>query len=118
MFNNFGTFLSTKVFGKNIGKDDFNNFYYLSKNNKNKKRWVIYYKNNDASSVPPEWQAWLTNTSDEFPDKKNFKKYKWQIKHEANLTGLSNLYYKSKNSIEKKDKFYTSWIPSKKRKVN
>ena len=34
MFNNFGTFLSTKVFGKNIGKDDFNNFYYVSKNNK------------------------------------------------------------------------------------
>ena len=36
MFNNFGTFLSTKLFGKSIGKDDFNNFYYISRNNKNK----------------------------------------------------------------------------------
>ena len=118
MFNNFGTFLSTKLFGKNIGKDDFNNFYYISRNNKNKKRWVIYYKNNDASSIPPEWQAWLTYTSDKFPNKNYTLKYKWQIKHEANLTGLVNLYNKSNNYVEKDNKFYSSWVPGIKRKKN
>tara|TARA_B110000261_G_C12810590_1_gene248159 strand:+ start:155 stop:508 length:354 start_codon:yes stop_codon:yes gene_type:complete len=117
MLNNIGTLLSTKMFGRNIGKDDFNNTYYVSRNKKIKKRWVIYFQNNDASSIPPEWQAWLTYTSDELPNN-NTLKYKWQIAHKANLTGLSNLYYKSNKPLEKDNKFYSSWIPGKKRKAH
>ena len=109
MLNNLGTIISTFLFGKKIGEDNFGNIYYLNKNNK---RWVLYYKNNDASSVPPEWQAWLTYTVNELPDKK-VKKKKWQIKHEPNKTGLS--YIMKKNNQEKKNETssYNSWKPNK-----
>ena len=116
MFNNLGTLISTKLFGKYIGQDNFDNIYYINKNIKKKKRWVIYYKNNDASSIPPEWQAWLTKTTDEIPNSKNTLQYKWQIAHEPNLTGLNNLYQKSIQKLEKKNKKYSAWIPKKKGK--
>ena len=32
MFNNLGTLISTKLFGKNIGQDNFDNIYYINKN--------------------------------------------------------------------------------------
>ena len=118
MINNLGTFLSTKLFGKKIGIDSFNNFYYISKNKKNNKRWVIYHKNNDASSVPPEWQAWLTNTTKEIPNKKNVLRHNWQIAHEPNLTGLNNLYNKSNQPIKKQIKAYSKWTPTKNKEVN
>ena len=118
MFSNLGTLLSTKLFGRNIGTDNFNNFYYISKNNKNKKRWVLYYKNNDASSVPPEWQAWLTSTSKEIPNKKNILRHNWQIAHEPNLTGLHNLYNKSNQLLKKNNKTYSGWEPNKNKEVN
>ena len=118
MFNNLGTILSTKLFGKNIGKDSFDNFYYISKNKNNKKRWVIYYKNNDASSVSPEWQSWLTSTSDEIPNIKNTLRHQWQIEHEPNLTGLDNLYLNYNKNLKKNKKYYSSWIPKKEIKNN
>ena len=118
MFNNLGTFLSTKLFGKNIGTDNFNNFYYISKNNKNKKRWVIYHKNNDSSSVPPEWQAWLTKTSKEIPNKKNVSRHTWQINHAPNLTGLNNLYYKANQPLDKYNKTYSEWTPNRTKDAN
>ena len=74
MLNNLGTIISTFLFGKRIGEDNFGNIYYLNKNNK---RWVLYYKNNDASSVPPEWQAWLTFTVNDLPNKKYYDPRKW-----------------------------------------
>ena len=109
MLNNLGTIISTFLFGKKIGEDNFGNIYYLNKNNK---RWVLYYKNNDASSVPPEWQAWLTYTVNDLPNKKD-KKKKWQIKHEPNKTGLN--YIMKKNKQEKKEEIssYNSWKPNK-----
>ena len=118
MFNNLGTLLCTKLFGKNIGIDSFNNFYYISRNYKNKKRWVIYHKNNDASSVPPEWQAWLTYTTKDIPNKKNILRHNWQINHEANLTGLNNLYNKSKHPLNKSNKTYSEWVPKNNKEVN
>tara|TARA_B110000238_G_C15939214_1_gene358198 strand:- start:34 stop:390 length:357 start_codon:yes stop_codon:yes gene_type:complete len=118
MFNNLGTLLSTKLFGKKIGIDSFNNFYYISKNKKNNKRWVIYHNNNDSSSVPPEWQAWLTKTSQEIPNIKNTVKHKWQIAHEPNLSGLNNLYNKSNQTLEKNKKVYSVWTPNEKKEVN
>ena len=117
MFNNLGTLLSTKLFGENIGIDDFNNLYYISKNKKNKKRWVIYHKNNDASSIPPEWQAWLTNTSKEIPNYKKILRHNWQIPHEPNLTVLNNLYNKSNQFLEVNNKTYSVW-DQKKKEVN
>lgn len=112
MLNNLGTIINTLLFGKKIGEDDFGNLYYLNKNNK---RWVIYFKNNDASSVPPEWQSWLTHTVKNTPNRKD-KKKKWQIKHQPNSTGIN--YILNKNNEEKKDDIssYNSWSPNKRGK--
>ena len=112
MLNHLGTIINTLLFGKKTGEDNFGNTYYLNKNNK---RWVLYYKNNDASSVPPEWQAWLTYTINDAP-KNNKKKKKWQIKHEPNNTGLN--YILNKNNKEEKTEIssYNSWAPNKREK--
>ncbi len=112
MLNNLGTIINTFLFGKKIGEDDFGNIYYLNKNNK---RWVLYFKNNDASSVPPEWQAWLTHTVKNTPNIKD-KKKKWQIKHQPNSTGIN--YILNKSNEEKKDDIssYNSWSPNKRGK--
>ena len=112
MLNNLGTIINTILFGKKTGEDNFGNIYYSNKNNK---RWVLYYKDNDASSVPPEWQAWLTYTINDIP-KNNNKKKKWQIKHEPNNTGLN--YILNKNNEEEKAEIssYNSWAPNKREK--
>ena len=118
MFNNIGTLINTKLFGRRIGKDNFGNVYYVSKNNKQKKRWVIYFNNNDASSIPPEWQGWLTNTIKNIPQLKKYNKHKWQIAHKPNLTGVNNIYSIDNAEIIKKSKVYSAWKPVKKRKNN
>ena len=109
MFNNIGTIINTILFGKKTGEDSFGNIYYI---NKSKKRWVVYNKNNDASSVSPEWQAWLTYTLNEIPNN-NSKKNKWQIKHQPNTTGISNIMIKSTKNNKEKKPLYTSWSPKK-----
>ena len=111
MLNNLGTIINTILFGKKTGEDNFGNIYYSNKNNK---RWVLYYKDNDASSVPPEWQAWLTYTINDIPNNNNKKK--WQIKHEPNNTGLN--YILNKNNEEEKTEIssYNSWAPNKREK--
>ena len=109
MFSNIGTLINTALFGKKIGEDEFGNFYYLNNN----KRWVIYFKNNDASSVPPDWQAWLTYTLNDIPNKKNITKHKWQDNHQPNLTGIDYM-FQSSNKVKKKEKnIYSSWSPKK-----
>ncbi len=112
MFNNFGTIINTLFFGKKAGKDSFGNIYYLNKKNK---RWVIYYKNNDSSSVPPEWQAWLTYTLNEIP-KNNNKKNKWQISHKANTTGIENIFNKNNQKEQTEKPAYSAWSPKKESK--
>jgi NADH dehydrogenase len=109
MFNNLGTIINTLLFGKKAGEDSFGNIYYL---NKNSKRWVVYYKNNDASSVPPEWQAWLTYTSNKIPQK-NIKREKWQISHQANTTGIDYIFNKNTKNKETEKPSYSSWSPKK-----
>ena len=109
MLNKLGTLISTSLFGIKIGEDKYGNIYYNSKNNK--KRWVIYFKNNDASSVPPEWQSWLTKTTNDIPKTYN-PKYDWQLEHEPNKTGNINLLNKKviNNTL------YTAWTPNNKKK--
>ena len=46
----FGTMIYTFLFGKFVGKDEFDNKYY--ENLKLKKRWVIYKSEIDASKIP------------------------------------------------------------------
>jgi len=113
MFNKIGTLINTKLFGKRIGKDNFGNVYYVSKNNKQKKRWVIYFNNNDASSIPPEWQGWLTHTIKDSPILKKANKYKWQIAHKPNLTGSKSIYDIDNTELRNSSNIYSAWNPKK-----
>ena len=62
--------------------------------------------------MSPEWQAWLTYTLNETPNN-NSKKNKWQIKHQPNTTGISNIMSKSTHNKKEKKPLYTSWSPKK-----
>ena len=107
--NNLGIIIYTFLFGKFVGKDEFDNKYY--ENLKLKKRWVIYKSEIDASKIPVSWYLWMHN-SDQSPPKVNFKKYPWEKEHVENLTGTSKA-YKPKGSLSRKEirvnKKYESW---------
>jgi len=78
-----GTFIYTLFTGKLVGKDEFGNKYY---SNAKGKRWVIYKNQVDSSRIPPEWHLWIHFLTDNKPSI-NSNKFKWQKKHEENLTG-------------------------------
>ncbi len=104
-----GTFVYTLIKGKFIGKDEFGNKYYSNK--KDGKRWVIYKNRIDSSKIPAEWHSWIHFLTRNKPDD-NLSKYKWQKKHEENLTGTSKAHKPegSLSSDSKKDmKKYETW---------
>ena len=83
-----GTFIYTMFTGKFVGRDEFGNKYY---SNSKGKRWVIYANRVESSKIPPEWHLWIHFlTNNKPPD--NVVKYKWQKKHEENLTGTARAY--------------------------
>ena len=106
MFSNLGTLITTIFFGKKVGQDEFKNKHYNSKNNK--KRWVIYFKKNDASSVPPEWQAWLTHTINKTPSNTPTN-HNWMIPHKPNTAKIINNKYASNN--QSSHLIYKPWKP-------
>jgi len=95
----FGTFLYTLIFGRFVGRDEFENKYYKSRSGK---RWVIYSSTVESSKIPPEWHLWIHFMNDKLPNK-NLKKYEWQKKYEENLTGTKNA-YKPEGSLSEKEK--------------
>ena len=103
--NTFGTFLKTLFFGKFVGTDEFGNKYY--KNTKDE-RWVIYAKDVEATKITSDWFLWMHHTVNEIPSESP-KKFKWQKKHEQNLSGSIKAY--KPNKISKKNKFknYETW---------
>ena len=84
-----GTFLKTLFTGTYVGKDEFGNKYYKNKKNE---RWVIYSTNIEATKITTDWYLWMHHTVDKIPEEKIEKKYKWQKKHQENLTGSKNSY--------------------------
>ena len=101
-----GTFLKTLFTGTYVGKDEFGNKYYKNKKNE---RWVIYSTNIEATKITSDWYLWMHHTVDKIPEEKIEKKYKWQKKHQENLTGSKNSYKPikiEKNNIKKK---YETW---------
>lgn len=103
-----GTFIYTLFTGKLVGKDEFGNKYY---SNSKRKRWVIYKNKVESSRIPPEWHLWIHHLTDNKPPE-NLNKFKWQKKHEENLTGTTKAYkpHGSLASNSKKDmKQYETW---------
>ena len=103
-----GTFIYTLFAGKFVGKDEFGNKYYTSSKGK---RWVIYKDKIESSKIPPEWHLWIHFLTRNMPND-NSKKFKWQIKHEENLTGTDKA-YKPEGSLssnsKKEMKKYETW---------
>ena len=82
--------LVTALTGRLVGRDAAGNVYYEAKKagasgGRHRKRWVMYRGEPEASSIPPEWHAWLHYTTD-MPIPTTVRRA-WQKPHEPNLTG-------------------------------
>ena len=89
------TVLFTWFKGELVGKDIFANRYYRSKGaklNNRERRWVLYSNDNDASSVPPEWHAWLHHTCANPLTDSAAVIPSWQKEHQPNPTGTVDSY--------------------------
>ena len=76
--NSLGTILYTLFFGKEVGKDDMGNRYFISKN-KPFRKWVLYKYNKNPTIIPVNWQLWLTDNNEKLPFKESInKKYAWE----------------------------------------
>jgi NADH:ubiquinone oxidoreductase subunit len=96
-----GTRLFTKLRGREVGRDRFGNVYYEERSPRpgmRRRRWVIYARTADASTVPPEWHAWLHYTTDApLPEE---KRYWWQKEHQPNLSGTPAAYHPPGHDLE------------------
>ena len=103
-----GTFIYTLFTGKYVGSDESGNKYYT---NSKKKRWVIYKNRVESSKIPPEWHLWIHSTTNNKP-LSNTTKFKWQKKHQENLTGTSKAYKPNGSlvyDVRKDMKKYETW---------
>ena len=91
---NIGTWLFTKLKGREVGRDASGNVYYEERRRRPRgqrtRRWVIYDGPAEASAVPPEWHAWLHYTTDEPLPTTGHRP--WQRSHQANPTGTPASY--------------------------
>ena len=103
-----GTFLYTLFTGKLVGRDDFGNKYY---SNSKGIRWVIYKNKVESSKISPEWHLWIHSLTNSKPHV-NPIKFRWQKKHQENLTGTAEA-YKPDGSLasdsKKNIKKYDTW---------
>ena len=116
---NIGTWLFTKLKGRQIGTDAAGNVYYEEKRQRpgslRNRRWVAYAGVVEASVVPPEWHAWLHYTTDApLPDT---GRKAWQKPHLANLTGTPASYRPPGHDYEGGHRAratgdYEAWTPS------
>ncbi len=87
-----GTRLFTWLRGEAVGADSLGNRYYRLRGG-GSRRWVLYRGEPEASSVPPEWNAWLHHTVAEVPDAAHARpRPAWEKPHQPNLTGTSAAY--------------------------
>lgn len=118
MCNSISTILYTKLFGKYVGHDEFNNKFYesrfgaswLQRTFHRKRRWALYSNKNigrqDGSMLSNTWFNWLHHRTDIIPENvssaeiKNFEKsgeqnnnFFWTLLNIPNMTGTKNAYY-------------------------
>ena len=94
--------------GKFVGIDQSGNKYY---SNSEGKRWVIYKNKVESSKIPPEWHLWIHFLTNDKPPS-NPNKFKWQKKHEENLTGTTKAYKPDgllSSDSKKNMKKYETW---------
>lgn len=83
-----GTRLFTLFQGRLVGRDAGGNRYYQMRKPRagvRTRRWVLFAGPAEASSVPPEWHAWLHHLTDKpLPETGRLP---WQKPHLTNATG-------------------------------
>lgn len=93
LVRNPGLFLLTLFRGAHVGRDAQGNEYFerpgRSKTGRTR-RWVVYAGTPDASSIGPEWHAWLHHLTSEPLPSTGAKP--WQRPHRPNLTGTAASY--------------------------
>lgn len=117
---NIGTWLFTRLRGREVGSDALGNRYFEEKrpggHRARARRWVIYAGSaREPSLVPPEWHAWLHYTTDAPIAVVNRRS--WQKPHVPNQTGTPLSYrppghdYKGGNRARATGD-YEAWTPS------
>ena len=102
----WGTWIYTFRRGEFVGQDDAGNRYYQERGVpeigryywNRRRRWVIYSGQAEASSVPPEWNAWLQHNADVAPTQAT-QDYNWEKPHVPNLTGTAAAYRPAGNLL-------------------
>jgi NADH:ubiquinone oxidoreductase subunit len=89
-----GLTLMTLRTGHHIGQDGFGNQYFRQRAaaaaGARPRRWVVYAAAPDASTIGPEWHAWLHYLTDQ-PLPETGRK-PWQKPHQPNQTGTPSGY--------------------------
>lgn len=76
----------TRLWGVQVGSDSHGHRYFRSRlkdSTGRESRWVLYAEEPEATTVPPEWFAWLHHMTDDVLT----SRHAWQKPHEPNLTG-------------------------------
>jgi NADH:ubiquinone oxidoreductase subunit len=109
-----GLFLLTLFRGGYAGRDSAGNQYFERPGSTRARRWVIYSGTPDASTVPPEWHAWLHHITDAPLELSGEKP--WQRPHQPNATGTPASYRPAGHDYEGGQRAsasadYESWAP-------
>jgi len=114
LFRNPGLYFLTLFRGKFVGRDAQGNQYFERPAKLGRtRRWVVYAGPADASSVAPEWHAWLHYLTDA-PLSQPARP--WQRPHRPNPTGTPASYRPSGHDYmggktPKASADYESWVP-------
>lgn len=81
-----GTWLDTRLAGREVGRDGDGNRYYQSRDGR---RWVVYAGETDSSRVPPEWHLWLHHTRANPPTEVPLPTKAWERPWRPNPTGTA-----------------------------
>ncbi|MDJ1407603.1 MAG: NADH-ubiquinone oxidoreductase subunit NDUFA12 family protein [Candidatus Midichloria sp.] len=110
----FATKLYAKLFGEQVGQDEFGNIYFRStrilRDFGRENRWVCYNGLPIGGKVPSTWFLWLHYQADLPPNKNDaiHKSHHWEKNHMPNLTGTSFSYSPDKTDKRVKQS-YKPW---------
>ncbi len=117
LFRNPGLFFLTLFRGRFVGRDALGNQYYERpgrRGARRTRRWVVYAGAPEASTIGPEWHAWLHYLTDAPLPEGNARP--WQQPHQPNLTGTPQSYRPSGHDYmggarAKASADYEAWAP-------
>jgi len=117
LIRNPGLFLYTLRRGTPVGRDALGNAYFeraAREKTGRSRRWVVYAGAPDASTVAPEWHAWLHHLTDQPLPATAAKS--WQRPHQPNRTGTPASYRPAGHDYQggksaRASADYESWTP-------